>query len=45
MTSPDTRTTSFGQTSGPSLVGRFGVSLSQRQIQRRIVGSLTGKES
>jgi hypothetical protein len=45
MTSPDTRTTSFGRTSCPSLADRFGMWLSQRQIQRRTVGSLTGKES
>jgi SAM-dependent methyltransferase len=43
MTRPGTRTTSFGQTSGPSLVDRFGVWLSQRQIERT-VGSLTGKD-
>jgi SAM-dependent methyltransferase len=43
MKSPDARTTSFGQTSGPSLVDRFGVWLSERQIQRT-VGSLTGKD-
>jgi SAM-dependent methyltransferase len=43
MTSRDIRTTSFGQTSGPRLVDRFGVWLSQRQIQHT-VGSLAGKD-
>jgi SAM-dependent methyltransferase len=43
MTSPDTRVTSFGQTSAPSLVDRFGVWLSKRQI-RHTVGNLSGKD-
>jgi SAM-dependent methyltransferase len=43
MTIPDTRATSFGQTSGPSLVDRFGVWLSKRQIQHT-VGSLAAKD-
>jgi 2-polyprenyl-3-methyl-5-hydroxy-6-metoxy-1,4-benzoquinol methylase len=43
MTIPDTRTTSFGQTSGPSLVDRFGVWLSKRKIQHT-VGTLAGKD-
>ena len=43
MTSPDSRTTSFGQANDPSLVDRFGVWLSKRQIQHA-VGSLTGKD-
>ena len=43
MTSPDTRVTSFGQTSAPSLVDRFGVWLSKRQI-RHTVGNLDGKD-
>jgi SAM-dependent methyltransferase len=43
MTSRDVRATSFGQTSDPSLVDRFGVWLSKRQIQHT-VGSLAGKD-
>ena len=43
MTSHDTRTTSFGQTSEPTLVDRFGVWLSERQI-RRTLGGLIGKD-
>jgi SAM-dependent methyltransferase len=43
MTSPDSRTMSFGQASGLSPVDRFGVWLSKRQIQHT-VGSLTDKD-
>jgi SAM-dependent methyltransferase len=43
MTSRDTRTASFGQAADPSLVDRFGVWLSKRQIQHT-VGSLDGKD-
>lgn len=43
MTNREIRTKSFGQTSEPSLVDRFGVWLSKRQIQHR-VGSLAGKD-
>jgi SAM-dependent methyltransferase len=43
MTSRESRTTSFGQSDDLSLVDRFGVWLSKRQIQRT-VGSLTGKD-
>jgi SAM-dependent methyltransferase len=43
MTSRDTRITSFGQTSGPTLAERAGVWLSKRQIQHT-VGSLAGKD-
>jgi SAM-dependent methyltransferase len=43
MSLPDTRTTSFGQGGGPSLVDRFGVWLSRRQI-KHTVGDLTGKD-
>ena len=43
MTSPDTRTTSFGQSRNLSVVDRFGVYLSRRQI-RRTVGELSGKD-
>jgi SAM-dependent methyltransferase len=43
MTSRDARATSFGEISDPSLVDRFGVWLSKRQIQHT-VGSLTGKD-
>ena len=43
MTSRDTRATSFGQISDPSLVDRFGVWLSKRQIQHT-VGSLADKD-
>lgn len=45
MTTPDTdtRTTSFGQSRNLSVVDRFGVYLSRRQI-RRTVGELTGKD-
>jgi SAM-dependent methyltransferase len=43
MTSAETRTTAFGQTSGPSAVDRLGVWLSQHQI-RRTVGNLAGKD-
>jgi SAM-dependent methyltransferase len=43
MTSRDTRATSFGESSDPSVVDRFGVWLSKRQIQHT-VGTLTGKD-
>jgi SAM-dependent methyltransferase len=43
MTSRDARATSFGESSDLSLVDRFGVWLSKRQIQRT-VGGLTGKD-
>jgi SAM-dependent methyltransferase len=43
MTSRDTRATSFGEIGDPSLVDRFGVWLSKRQIQHS-VGSLTDKD-
>ena len=43
MSSPDARTTSFGERSDLSVVDRFGVWLSQRQI-RRTVGDLTGRD-
>jgi SAM-dependent methyltransferase len=43
MTSPDSRTTSFGETRTPTLMDRAGVWLSKRQI-RRTVGSLAGKD-
>jgi len=43
MTSRDTRATSFGEISDPSLVDRFGVWLSKRQIQHT-VGGLAGKD-
>jgi SAM-dependent methyltransferase len=43
MTSSDTRSTSFGETKAPSVVDRFGVWLSKRQI-RRTVGDLSGKD-
>ncbi|GAA0725791.1 class I SAM-dependent methyltransferase [Dactylosporangium roseum] len=43
MTVPDTRTTSFGEQADLTMVDRFGVWLSQRQI-RRTVGDLTGRD-
>jgi SAM-dependent methyltransferase len=43
MTSPDTRTTAFGQSKDLSVVDRFGVWLSQRQI-RNTVGDLAGRD-
>jgi SAM-dependent methyltransferase len=43
MTSRNARATSFGEISDPSLVDRFGVWLSKRQIQHT-VGSLGGKD-
>jgi SAM-dependent methyltransferase len=43
MTSPDSRTTSFGETRTPTVMDRAGVWLSKRQIQRT-VGSLAGKD-
>jgi SAM-dependent methyltransferase len=43
MSSPDTRTASFGQRSDLSVVDRFGVWLSKRQI-RHSVGDLSGKD-
>ncbi|GAA3199024.1 class I SAM-dependent methyltransferase [Dactylosporangium siamense] len=43
MTSPDTRQTSFGEASKLSVVDRFGVWLSKRQIHRT-VGTLVGKD-
>jgi SAM-dependent methyltransferase len=43
MTRRDIRTTSYGQTSGLSLVDRSGVWLSKRQIQHT-VGSLVGRD-
>lgn len=43
MTMHDERTTSFGETSKLSVVDKFGVWLSQRQI-RNTVGSLQGKD-
>ncbi|GIH14123.1 class I SAM-dependent methyltransferase [Rugosimonospora africana] len=43
MTSPDTRTTSFGQSDRLTPVDRFGVWLSRRQI-RRTAGDLAGKD-
>jgi 2-polyprenyl-3-methyl-5-hydroxy-6-metoxy-1,4-benzoquinol methylase len=43
MTSRDARATSFGEIDDPSVVDRFGVWLSKRQI-RHTVGSLTDKD-
>lgn len=43
MTTADVRTRSFGESSPPSVVDRFGVWLSQRQI-RRMVGDLAGRD-
>lgn len=43
MSAPDSRTASFGQTHKLSLVDRFGVWLSKRQI-RRTVGDLGGRD-
>lgn len=43
MTETEVRSTSFGQTKKLSVVDRFGVFLSKRQI-RRTVGDLTGRD-
>ena len=43
MTSRESRTTSYAQTSDLNLVERFGVWLSKRQIQHT-VGNVTGKD-
>ena len=43
MSGPDSRTTSFGQADDLTMVDRFGVWLSQRQI-RHTVGDLTGRD-
>jgi SAM-dependent methyltransferase len=43
MANPETRTTSFGEAGRTTIVDRFGVWLSQRQI-RHTVGNLAGKD-
>jgi SAM-dependent methyltransferase len=43
MSEPESRVTSFGQQKAPSVVDRFGVWLSKRQI-RHTVGDLTGRD-
>jgi SAM-dependent methyltransferase len=43
MTASEVRSTSFGQGGGPSLVDRFGVWLSKRQV-RHTVGDLSGRD-
>jgi len=43
MTNRDIRATAFGETSDPSVVDRFGVWLSKRQVQNT-VGSLNDKD-
>lgn len=43
MTASEVRNTSFGQSGGPSLVDRFGVWLSKRQV-RHTVGDLAGRD-